>query len=241
MRRSIASFPLAAASSLGRTRRASIFFSTLAVLSLSASAVPAEVIDLTQGQIGSPLASFDFWRSSRLAPQDWSVVRDGSADGHLAIRNAGAGPDALAAYRPLSVVNVTAKIRFKLLGGKRPTAGIAVRFVDPQNYYVVRADAFGGRLSFDHVVAGKAEEIAGVETEIFENHWQTLEIVANGDSFAISLDGAWAVTAFERSPQVGGKIALWSDQDSTTLFDSIEIAPLPAASGGNSRDHGAGG
>ena len=43
-----------------------------------------------------------------------------------------------------------------------------------------------------------AEEIAGADADIAKDHWQTLEVVADGDGFTISLDDRWVLTAFDR-------------------------------------------
>jgi hypothetical protein len=58
--------------------------------------------------------------------------------------------------------------------------------------------AFEGRVALVRVPDDAAEEIAGADADIAKDHWQTLEVVADGDGFTISLDDRWVLTAFDR-------------------------------------------
>ncbi len=103
------------------------FWLLLASLCMAATASAGEsksdVIALSAGQVGLPPANFDIWIASGASTRDWSVVRETSAEGQLAIKNTGSRGNELAVFRPLSAANVTAKVRFKLIAGKdRPQA-----------------------------------------------------------------------------------------------------------------------
>jgi hypothetical protein len=232
-------------------RSASVCLRTLAAFCLVVSGAHGQVwhrqnVDLSDGQSGSNHPAFEFWRAGAVAPDDWSVVHEPTPNGQFAIQRSATGrttPATLAVYRSVSVVDVKVSVRFKLTKGSMPSAGVAVRVVSPNDYYVARVSSFEGRIAFDHVVNGKAEEIAAVDADISDDHWQTLEVIADGESFKISLDGNWAVTAFAHVPPPRGQVALWSDRDSTALFDQIEIAPLHSPTGGSSSNEhiGAGG
>ena len=100
------------------------------------------------------------------------------------------------------------------------------RTAPPNDYYLVRASAPEQRLSLLHVVHGATEEIAGVDAEIAEDHWQTLEIVARGNGFSMWLDDQWALSAFDYGELVGGRFGIWTERDDVTQFDQIEISPL---------------
>ena len=128
----------------------------------------------------------------------------------------------------VSAANIRVRARFKLIDGKLPSAGIAVRVTSPQDYYLVRVSAFEGRVSLVRVHDGAAEEIAGADADIAEDHWQTLEVVADGDGFTISVDDRWVLTAFDRHAVQNGKIALWTEKSDVTQFDKVEISPAEA-------------
>ena len=206
---------------------------TMLVLSFGVGAAIAAApqslsIDLSHQQIGSPPPDFEFWRAGEADRGHWKVVREARA-GSLSIQQSGADRAArpsLAIYDPVSAVNAKVRARFKLLNGSMPSAGIALRVTSPNDYYLVRASASEQRLSLLHVVHGATEEIAGVDAEIAEGHWQTLEIVARGNGFSMWLDDQWALTAFDYGEVLEGRFGIWTERDDVTQFDQIEISPL---------------
>jgi hypothetical protein len=193
-----------------------------------AAGVQSLTIDLSTQQIGAPPRNFEFWRAGEADPGHWKVVRETSAGG-LSIQQSGADRGArpsLAVYAPVSAADAKVRARFKLVAGSMPSAGIALRVTSPDDYYLVRASAFEQRLALLHVVHGAAEEIAGVDAEIVQDHWQTLEVVSRGSGFTMWLNDQWALTAFDGGKLVGGRFGIWTERDDVTRFDQIEIAPF---------------
>jgi len=187
------------------------------------------MIDLSQQQVGQPPRNFEFWRAGEADPRHWKVVREASSDSGMSIQQSGADRAAqpsLAIYAPVSAVDGKVRVRFKLIDGSMPSAGIAIRVTSPDDYYLVRASAYEQRLSLLHIVHGAAEEIVGVDADIAQDHWQTLEVVTRGNGFTMWLDDQWALTAFDYGKLVDGRFGIWTERDDVTRFDQIEIAPL---------------
>jgi len=194
-----------------------------------AAAAQSNSIDLSYQQIGSPPQNFEFWRAGEADRGHWKVVREATSAGSLSIEQSGADRAArpsLAVYDPVSAVNAKVRARFKLVDGSLPSAGIALRVTSPNDYYLVRASASEQRLSLLHVVHGATEEVAGVDAQIAEDHWQTLEIVVRGNGFSMWLDDQWALSVFDYGELVGGRFGIWTERDDVTQFDQIEISPL---------------
>ena len=126
----------------------------------------------------------------------------------------------------MSALNAKVQMRFKLIDGSMPSAGIVLRVTGADDYYLVRASSYQQRVSLIHVVHGAAEEIAGVNADVSEQHWQTLQVVARDNEFTISLDDRWILTAFDRRGLTAGQFGVWTERDDTTRFDQIEISPL---------------
>ena len=188
-----------------------------------------QTIDLSGQPIGAPPQDFEFWRAGERDSDHWTVVRDAATDRSASIQRSDANRDlrsSLAVCKTPSAVNAKIRVRFKLIDGSRPSAGIAVRVTDPNDYYLVRVSAFELRLSLLHVVNGTPEEIAGVDADVTQNHWQSLEVVVNGYSFEMSLDDRWALTAFDYGKPAGGHLGIWTERDDVTRFNQIEITPL---------------
>jgi hypothetical protein len=164
-------------------------------------------IELSSGEIGAPPHRFAFWRAG-LAVGHWVVVDDDSASyGGPAIQRSDtdrSAQTALAVYTPVSERDARIRTHFKLIGGSTPSAGVALRITGPHDYYLVRASVDDQRVSLLHIVRGVPEEIAGVDADVARDHWQTLEVVARGNGFTISLDDQWVLTAFD-----DGKLSRW--------------------------------
>ena len=72
-------------------------------------------------------------------------------------------------------------MRFKPVAGRVDQAGgIAVRVLDADNYYVVRANALEDNVRFYRVVKGRREQIDGVNTKVASNEWHSLGLKAQG-------------------------------------------------------------
>jgi hypothetical protein len=188
-------------------------------------------IDFDESRIGLPPEQFDFGITGQGRPGQWSVVRDVTAIGGIAVEQSSNDPTenrlAFAIYRPLSLKNLAVSMRFKLIKGTMRSAGIALRFVNPDNYYVVSASALEERVDLFRVVNGKLERIGGTDADVVLNYWQTLSLVAEGDRFAVSLDNRPLFTVSDRTFVKEGRIGLWTEEDNVTRFDRLEITALP--------------
>jgi hypothetical protein len=124
--------------------------------------------------------------------------------------------------------NVEVTVRFKAVGGRIDRAGgIAVRLADPDNYYVLRANALEDNVNFYRVVQGTRREIHGVSVKVTSDQWHTLGLHAEGDRFTVGFDGATLFTTTDRTFAGAGKVALWTKADSVTQFDGLTIRALP--------------
>jgi hypothetical protein len=198
-----------------------------------ASAVDGKAsIDLGENSVGVPsLEDFDFMITGGGQPGQWTMVRDGTAIGGVAIEQSSKDPTEnrlpLAIYRRLALKNLAASIRLKLINGTMQTAGIAFRFVNTDNYYVVSASALEERVDLFSVLGGKMERIGGAEADVALNHWHKLGLVAEGDQITVSLDDAWLFTVWDRTFLTDGRVGLWTEEDNVTRFDQFAIKALP--------------
>jgi hypothetical protein len=181
---------------------------------------------------GAEPADFEFARTGQGRPAKWAVTADRSAASGLAIEQTSTDTTdyrfPLAIYRPVSASNVDVTLRFKAVGGKvDQSGGIAVRLSDPDNYYVVRANALEDNVRFYRMVKGRREQIEAANTRVTANEWHQLGLRAEGQRFTITFDGKQLFTATDRTFADAGRIALWTKADSVTRFDGVEIRTLP--------------
>jgi len=201
----------------------------------NASAELQSTIDFVSNGIGVPPADFEFWRSGGGALGEWAVVRDASAVNGASIEqfstDLAEGRFSLAVYKPTSLKDVAVNVRIKIVRGSMRSAGVAVRLKTAGNYYVVRATALETRVDLLRVVDGKMKRIAGIHADVTANRWHTLGVVAEKDRFTISFDHAVIFTAWDQTLSGDGHVALWTENDNVTRFDSIAIGPIPPSAG----------
>ena len=192
---------------------------------------PTMQVDIAGMQPAAAPPGFSFGRTGQGTPGDWRVVADPSAAGQKAIAQISQDRTdyrfPFAVHDAVSARNVDVVVRFKPVGGTVDQAGgIAVRLADPDDYYVVRANALEDNLRFYRVVSGSRQQIQGVNLKVAANQWHTLGLRADGDRFTVSFDGKPVFTAQDSTFANPGKVALWTKSDSVTHFDTIAITPL---------------
>jgi hypothetical protein len=192
----------------------------------------AIVIAIAKMDVGSPPADFDFALTGQGKTGQWRVVMDTTASGGQAIEQSDADRTdyrfPLAIQHSFSAKNVDASVRFKAVAGTvDQAAGIVVRLIDPDNYYVARANAMEDNVRFYRVVKGRRQEITGANLRVTANEWHTLALKAEGDSFTVTFNGKPLFTTSDRTFAGAGKFALWTKADSITRFEQIELKMLP--------------
>jgi len=105
-------------------------------------------------------------------------------------------------------------------------AGIVLRFADPQDYYVVEADALAGNVRFVRIINGERREIAGHAVPLVIGEAHTLKIKAVDASFSVSLDGKFQFEAQDGAIAAPGRFGVWSRGDSLTSFGDLFITIL---------------
>jgi hypothetical protein len=190
------------------------------------------MIEIGKMDVGSAPAEFDFGRTGQGGPGQWVVTSDATATDGRAIEQSSADQTdygfPLAIYKPISAKNVDVSLRFKAVAGSVDQAGgIAVRLINPDNYYVLRANALEDNVRFYRVTNGRRVQIAGANTKVSANDWHALGLKTEGERFTIMFDGNELYQATDNSITAAGKVALWTKADSVTRFDRIEIKTLP--------------
>jgi glycosyl hydrolase family 59 (putative galactocerebrosidase) len=192
----------------------------------------ATVIPIAKMDVGARPVDFQFARTGQGSESQWTVVTDPTSfSGRVIEQTSTDRTDyrfPLAIFNSIVAKNVDVSISFKSVAGRVDQAGgIAVRVLDADNYYVVRANALEDNVRFYRVVKGRREQIHGANTKITGNEWHTLGLKAEGDRFTIKFDGKTLFTSSDKTFASAGKIALWTKADSITRFDQISIDVLP--------------
>lgn len=179
---------------------------------------------------GQPPAGFSFARTGQGAEGQWVVKEDPTAPSK---------PNVLAQtstdrtdYRfPLAILDqgsyqdVAVSVKFKAVDGKVDQAGgIVFRYQDPNNYYVVRANALEDNYRLYHVVAGQRRQFAGANLRVTPNQWHSLRVLIVGDQIRCYYDGELKIAAADDTFPRAGRVGLWTKADSVTYFDDLEVS-----------------
>jgi hypothetical protein len=168
----------------------------------------------------------------------WEVVRDESAPSPPQVlaqlsqdRTAGRFP--LAIFDRIAILDGSASVAFKTVDGTvDQAAGIVWRYQDPNNYYIVRANALEDNVVLYKVENGIRVSIApkglpsrsyGVKHDTPRGKWNTLGIDFRGSSFVVFFNGERLFETEDQTFRKPGKAGLWTKADSVTYFDEFTV------------------
>jgi len=168
----------------------------------------------------------------------WEVLKDASAPSQPNVlaqtstdRTSGRFP--LAIYEKANLTNGALTVKFKPVSGSGDqAAGMVWRYKDPDNYYIVRANALENNVVLYKVENGKRISLApkgtptktyGVKHPIPSGAWSTLSVEVRGDLFTVSFNGHKLFEVEDSTFTEGGKVGLWTKADSVTHFDDFQV------------------
>ena len=170
----------------------------------------------------------------------WEVRIDESAPSKPNVlaqvsNDATAGRFPLAIWDRVSLRDGTVTVRFKAVSGNVDQgAGLVWRYRDPNNYYIVRANALEDNVVLYRVQNGERISLApkgavsnayGVKHQVPKQMWATLSVGFHGNLFTVSLDGEKLFEVEDSTFTGVGKTGLWTKADSVIYFDDFRVEP----------------
>ena len=130
----------------------------------------------------------------------------------------------LAIFEQPVAADLDVAVRFKPVSGEVDrAAGIALRLIDKDNYYVVRANALEDNVRLYRVTKGQRVQFAGADAKVPSGVWQELRLTARGNRFEVFHGGKRLYEATDATLTAAGRVALWTKADSVTRFDDLTI------------------
>src|SRR6266852_1800431 len=115
-------------------------------------------------------------------------------------------------------------VKFKPVSGDVDRAGgLVFRLRDPNNYYIVRANALENNYRLYHVVNGRRSQFAGANLKVTSGEWHELRVEAVGNKLTCYYDGNKKIEATDDTFKDAGKVGLWTKADSVTSFDDLKV------------------
>ena len=130
------------------------------------------------------------------------------------------------------IKDVELKVKIKGVKGIMDQGGGFVwRFIDADNYYVVRANPLEDNVVLYKVENGKRTDLPlidkgktyGVDVEPLGNGWNSLELKVSDDLFTVYLNKKQIFQVEDKTFPNAGKIGLWTKADAVTYFDDFEV------------------
>ena len=115
-------------------------------------------------------------------------------------------------------------VDFKAVSGSVDrAAGLAFRLKDPNNYYIVRANALEGNYRLYHVIDGKRQQFAGANVKVPSYEWHNLRVECIGNKITCYYDGEKKIESTDDTFKEAGKVGVWTKADSVTYFDDLRV------------------
>ena len=196
----------------------------------------ADTIRFDESTPGQSPSGFTLAVNKGYSPGKWIIQKDSTAPSapNVLVQT---DPENTGSRFPICVANnfeeadVDVSVRFKAVKGKKDqAAGIIWRYRDPENYYVLRANALENNVVLYKMLDGKRTDLKplgagsqayGKKAKIPKNDWSILRVTAKGTNFDVYLNGEKLFTVVDATFKGAGKIGLWTKADSVTAFDDL--------------------
>jgi hypothetical protein len=172
-------------------------------------------------------------------PPKWEVLKDPSAPSPPHVF-AQVSRESAGQWCPLAILNrVDVKdgdlsVKLKPVAGREDRAGGLVwRYRDPDNYYLVRANAVENDIVLFRVQDGKAVPLTpkgtaprtyGVKHPVPPNQWSLLKVQFRGPLFSVYFNHRRLFQVVDNTFRQPGKVGLWTQAGSVTYFDDFRIS-----------------
>ena len=204
-----------------------------------AALAEAEVVRFDSAQPGSLPNGWTVVMTHTGAAPKWEIRKDASAPSKPNVL-AQVSADGTDSRFPMAILNTAVcrdgevSVKFKTVSGKaEQTAGLVWRYRDPNNYYLVRANALENNIVMYKVEGGnrilltpngKPPRTNGVRHRIPSRTWSILKVRFRKSHFEVYFDHRKVLEAEDSTFAQAGKVGLWTKADSVTYFDDFQVS-----------------
>jgi hypothetical protein len=193
-----------------------------------------KAVDFEDAAVGKLPAGFTPGLTGGGAAVSWVVKEDAGPSGSKRVLAQTSSDDTdyrfpHLVYDGVKARDVDVSVQFKAVAGKTDQAGgLVARYVDEDNYYVVRANALEDNVRLYRVVKGDRQQFAGERAKVATGQWHALKLSVKGNHFQVSFDGKILFEADDDTFKDAGLAGLWTKADSVTHFDDFKVESYDA-------------
>jgi hypothetical protein len=207
------------------------------LLSFAVWGTVTQTINFDSAKPGSVPPGWSVTPNAGTAPQ-WKVMTDPSAPSPPYVF-AEISKDVARGRCPIAILNKTdvkdgdLSVKVKPVTGRQDRAGgLVFRYRDPDNYYLVRANALENTIVLYKVEDGKRTPLSsrgaptsyGVKHPVPVNEWSVLKVQFRGPLFSVYFNHRRLFEVLDSTFREHGKVGLWTKADGVTYFDDFRIA-----------------
>jgi hypothetical protein len=193
---------------------------------------PGTVVNFDTAPIGQLPPGWTAAMTNRGGAPQWQILKDQSAPTQpYVLAQISSDPTGnrcpLAIYDSLSLKNGDVSVRIKPVSGHEGrSGGVVWRYTDPNNYYLVRANALTKDVAIYKIQNGQQTIISSeVRHDIPSNAWSILKVSVRGDKFQVYVNHRRVLQSQDHTFTRAGKVGLWTVADSVTYFDDFRVYP----------------
>lgn len=205
---------------------------------LAAGLCFAQTVNFDTSTVGAVPSGWTVAMTHKGGAPKWEIVKDDSAASKPNVfaqvsTDATGGRFPLAVYEKANLKDGTLSVKFKTISGSGDqAAGLVWRYKDPDNYYIVRANALEDNVVLYKVENGQRISLApkgappknyGVKHRVPKQTWCTLSVDFRGNVSTVSFDSHRLFEVEDSTFTGAGKVGLWTKADSVTYFDDFQI------------------
>lgn len=127
------------------------------------------------------------------------------------------------------------QVKLKAVAGKEDQGGGVVwRYIDKNNYYIVRSNPLEKNVVLYKVENGKRKDLPlvekgrtyGMDAPMQTGNWHTLKVNIRGNMFTVLFDDKELFKVKDDTFKDGGLVGVWTKADAQTYFDELIIQSL---------------
>jgi hypothetical protein len=119
-------------------------------------------------------------------------------------------------------LQLEAKVK-SISGNEDQGGGLVWRYLDKDNYYIIRANPLENNIRLYKVVEGKRKQMESKDINMRNGEWFTIKVVANNNKINCYYNGEEVFTSTDDTFPGAGAVGFWSKADAVSLFDDLTI------------------
>jgi hypothetical protein len=208
------------------------------LLSFALSSSATQLVNFDSAKPGTLPPGWSAVSSGAGVSAKWEIVKDPTAPSPPYVfaqlsRDTAPGHHPLAILNKVTVTDGELSVNLKPVAGHEHRAGGLIwRYRDPDNYYLVQANAARDLVALCKMQDGKliplpvkgSKNFYGKTHPVPTNQWSVLKVQFHGPLFSVYFNHRRLFQVLDTTFRQPGKVGLWTKDDSITYFDDFRVA-----------------